>query len=245
MQIKIRKATRYPMILTFVVIITISVMMGVVVPEITDFLKEMDIALPMYTVALIATSSFFAEYWYYVISAPIVLFVMYKVMRKNMPGFAYAMDKWFLKAPVFGELIRKISIARFAQTFGALYASGIDAIRALESSKKTVTNLYLIESLDNIIESVKTGSSLSEAFKNTGEFPSLVIRMLRIGEESGELQQTLEQVTNFYANDVDESVGNMITMIEPTLTFVIGGMLLWIAAGVFGPVYSSFDTMGL
>lgn len=243
MQTKVRKAVRYPMVLVFVVIITVSVMMGLVVPEITSFLEEMDIRLPLHTLALIATSEFFAKYWYIVILSPLVLYGVYKLLRKNSRGFAYAMDKWFLKLPLFGELIRKISIARFAQTFGALYASGIDVLRGLESAKNTITNLYLEESVDGIIEMVKSGSSLSDSFKASGEFPSLVIRMLRIGEESGELTQTLEQVTEFYSADVDESVGNMITMIEPSLTLVIGAMLLWIAAGVFGPVYSSFETI--
>ena len=142
-----------------------------------------------------------------------------------------------------GPLIRKINIARFAQTFGALFASGIDILKCLESARSTVTNLAIAEALESSQELVKAGSPLSEAFNASGEFPSLVIRMLRIGEESGNLTVVLDQVAEFYTNDVDEAVQGLITMIEPLLTGILGIMILWIAVAVFGPIYSSFEDM--
>ncbi len=237
MQSKIRKATRYPTILLFAVIITISVMMGYVVPQIVDFIKNMDQELPWYTTSLMATSSFFAKWWYLIIAFPILLFVGYKFMRRGSDSFAFTMDSLWLRTPVAGPLIRKISIARFCQTFGALYSSGIDVLSALRASRATVSNLALSDALESVIVYVQAGEPLSRAFNLSGEFPSLVVRMVKIGEESGNLTPVLEQVSGFYTKDVDESVQAMITSIEPTLTSILGAMILWIAAGVFGPIY--------
>lgn len=243
MQSKIRKATRYPMIVMGVVILTVVVMMGFVVPQIVGFIRNLDQELPFYTVWLINTSDFFKAYWWAILAAPIILVIFIKVMCKLSEGFAYQVDAVMLKSPVFGNIIRKISIARYSQTFGALFASGIDVVGALKSARATVTNKVLLEALEMVERYVSSGSPLSEAFNYSGEFPSMVVRMLKIGEESGNLTPVLEQVSDFYTKDVDEAVDGLIATIEPTLTGLLGGMILWIAAGVFGPIYGSFSEM--
>jgi type IV pilus assembly protein PilC len=240
MQTKIKKATRYPTILLVVVIATITIMMGFVVPEIVGFIKNLGQELPFYTTALVATSEFFQVYWWAVMAAPIVLFVVYKIIRKNSEGFAYQMDSLFLRFPIAGPIIRKVSIARYAQTFGSLFSSGIDVINCLKAAKKTVSNLALIEALETVEARVQAGAPLSQAFNSSGEFPTLVVRMIKIGEESGNLTPVLMQVSEFYTKDVDEAVSGLITMIEPMLTALLGVMILWIAVGVFGPIYGSF-----
>ncbi|PZQ43387.1 MAG: type II secretion system F family protein [Micavibrio aeruginosavorus] len=243
MQTRIRKATRYPMILLVVVIAAVSIMMGFVVPQIVDFIRNMEIDLPFATTSLIATSDFFAEYWWAVIATPFVIVGAVVALRKSSEGLAYQIDKAILGAPIMGPLIRKINIARFCQTFGALYAAGLPILPAIKSATNTVTNLALIEALESIQSLIKTGSPLSEAFNGSGEFPSMVVRMLKVGEDSGNLTVVLEQVSDFYTSDVDEEVQKLIAMIEPSLTMVLGGMILWIAVGVFGPIYSSFEKM--
>ncbi len=243
MQSKVRKATRYPIILVVVVIATIVIMMGFVVPQIVDFIRNIDQELPWYTEWLIKTSDFFKEYWWGVLAAPVLLFALVKVLRRLSGTVAYRLDLLYLNMPVAGPLIRKISIARFAQTFAALYFSGIDVLKALKAAQATVSNLALDEALDNVHTSVQNGSPLSEAFNSSGEFPSMVVRMLRIGEESGHHSHVLEQVSEFYTADVDESVQALIALIEPSLTAFLGAMILWIAAGVFGPIYSSFENL--
>jgi len=243
MQTKIRKATRYPMIVGVVVILTIVVMMGVVVPQIVGFIKNMDQEIPWYTASLMATSDFFVNYWWAVLLTPVVIFIAIKTIRKLSDAAAFTLDSWMLNAPVVGPLLRKINVARFSQTFGALYSSGIDVLRALDASRRTVTNLAMAAALETVIEEVRTGSPLSEAFNKSGEFPSLVTRMLKVGEESGNLTPVLDQVSDFYTSDVDEAISGLIAAIEPSLTGLLGGMILWIAAGVFGPIYASFEHM--
>lgn len=254
MQAKVRKATRYPIIVTGVVIITVAIMMWVVVPQIVSFIRNIGQGLPVYTTALIATSDFFAQPQFHVfglpvygglivLSTPVLAFIALKLLRRMSEDMAYRLDALTLRLPVFGPLVRKINIARFAQTFGALFASGIDVLHALEAARKTVDNLAIIEALERIHEQVHAGSPLSEAFNMSGEFPSLVVRMLKVGEESGNLTAVLDQVAEFYTNDVDEAIQGLIAMIEPFLTAFLGGMILWIAVAVFGPIYSSFKDM--
>lgn len=243
MQSKIRKATRYPTILLLTVILTVTVMMGFVVPQIVGFIKNLGQELPFYTTSLMATSEFFQEFWWAILSAPVIAAVAYKAIRKNSEGFAYQMDTLWLRFPIMGPLIRKISIARYAQTFGALFSSGIDVINCLKSAQQTVTNLALLEALDVVQSQVQSGSPLSSAFGASGEFPTMVTRMIKIGEESGNLTPVLNQVSEFYTKDVDEAVQGLITMIEPMLTLLLGIMILWIAVAVFGPIYSSFENI--
>jgi type IV pilus assembly protein PilC len=124
-----------------------------------------------------------------------------------------------------------------------MFASGIDIISALKAARGTVSNVVLIEAMEAVERFVQQGSPVSESFNSCGEFPSMVVRMVRIGEETGNLSTVLDQVAEFYTKDVDEAVSGMIAMIEPLLTGILGGMILWIAAGVFGPIYSSLGNI--
>lgn len=243
MQGRIRKATRYPIVLLVVVLLAVSIMMGHVVPQIVEFIRNMEMELPFATTSLIATSDFFVEWWWAVLTAPIAVIALIFGLRKSSENIAYQIDKQLIAAPVMGPLIRKINIARFCQTFGALYAAGLPILPAIKAATNTVTNLAMVEALESIQSLVKTGSPLSEAFNGSGEFPSMVVRMLKVGEDSGNLTVVLDQVSDFYTSDVDEEVQKLIAMIEPSLTMVLGGMILWIAVGVFGPIYNSFEDM--
>lgn len=243
MQSKVRKATRYPMILLVAVIATVTIMMAVVVPQIVEFIRTIDMELPWPTVSLIAVSDFFVAYWYFVVGVPAALVFLGFLLVQLSEEFAYRVDAMFLKLPIMGELLRKINISRFCNTFSSLYIGGIDILKALNVSSKTVGNLVLARSLGSVVEIVKEGEPLSQALNITGQFPSMVVRMVRVGEESGNLSKVLDQVSEFYTNDVDEEVQKIIAMIEPMLTAVLGVIILWIAVGVFGPIYSSFENI--
>ena len=245
MKSKIKKATRYPKILLVVVFGVISLMMGYVVPEVVGFLKNIGQELPGVTLALIATSEFFRSYLVHMVVGFIALFIAYKVARAMSEDFLYYSDYVSLRIPVLGDLSRKISLSLFCQTFAVLFTSGLEILKCLDAAKKTATNVVIIDALNNVRNQVQEGSPISVALNNSGEFPSLVVRMVKIGEESGNLSGVLDQVAEFYDKDVNEAVDAMITMIEPALTVILGGIMLWIAAAVFGPVYSSFGKMGI
>jgi type IV pilus assembly protein PilC len=254
LQGKVKKATRYPMVVTAVVLFTIVFMMSYVVPQIVGFLKFLDMELPFYSKALIATSNFFIEVQFTFLSIPvygalIVLFVplilaVSFILAKNLSAdIAYKIDALYLILPVAGNIIRKITIARYAQTFAALFASGIDVISALRAARKTVNNLILIEAMDSVERYVQAGSPLSDSLNASGEFPSMVVRMVKIGEESGNLAKVLEQVSEFYTRDVDDAIESLIEMIQPTLTIILALVIVWIAAGSLGPIYMNLGNM--
>lgn len=244
MDSKIKKATRYPKILVVVVIAVIWVMMGYVVPQVTGFLKDIGQELPFVTLALIGTSAFVTDYFLYMIAAIGVVYIAVRIGSSLSRDFRYQMDRVALNLPLIGPVIRKIALSQFCQTFGILFTSGLDILKCLDAAKETAGNLVLVDSLSLVRQSVQEGVPLSLALKASGEFPPLVMRMIKIGEESGNLTTVLEQVTEFYDKDVDESVDAMILMIEPILTAILGGTVLWIAAAVFGPIYDSFGKMG-
>lgn len=245
---KITKATRYPIIVTLVVLATITFMMMAVVPQIVGFLKFLDLELPWFTVALINTSDFFVNPLFkifgipiyggiVVLGTPIIIFFLTRFLYRSSESIAYKIDATFLKLPVFGPLIRKITIARYTQTFAALFTSGIDVVNGLKSARQTVTNLVMIDGMKTVEGLVQSGSPLSEAFNGCGEFPSLVVRMVKVGEESGNLSPVLDQVSEFYTKDVNDAIDGMIELIQPTLTAILGLMIAWIAAGSLGPIY--------
>lgn len=254
LQSKIKKATRYPIIVTFVVLFTIVFMMSYVVPQIVGFLKYLSIELPWYSVWLINTSNFFVQSQFdilgvpiyggmIVITVPILIAAAFITLRRMSDEVAYKVDSLYLNSPVAGPLIRKITIARYSQTFAALFASGIDVLNALKSARNTVNNLVLLDAMESVETYVKSGSPLSDAFNASGEFPSMVVRMVKIGEESGKLSEVLDQVSAFYTKDVDEAIDGLIELIQPTLTCILALVIVWIAAGSLGPIYMNLGNM--
>jgi type IV pilus assembly protein PilC len=245
MNSKVKKATRYPKILIGVVIIVVGIMMTKVVPQVTEFLGEIGQELPPVTLALIATSKFFTSYFLYIVIGLVAAYSGLKITRGLSESFLYYTDYIALRIPVMGPLIQKIALSRFCQTFGVLFTSGLEVLKCLDAASNTANNAVIREALNNVRENVKEGNPISKSLETTGEFPSMVVRMVKIGEESGNLTGVLNQVAEFYDQDVNEAVDAMIQMIEPALTVILGGMMLWIAAGVFGPIYSSFGDMGI
>ena len=243
MRSKIKKATRYPKILLVVVFGVIYVMMGYVVPQVMGFLKDIGKELPPITKALIATSDFFSNYAIYLFVGFAIFYILLRVARVISEPFRYYTDYIALNTPVMGPLIRKIALSQFCSTFGILFSSGLEILKCLDAAKQTVGNEVLLEAMGSIRERVQEGLPLSAAMMRSGEFPTLVARMVKVGEESGNITGVLEQVTEFYDKDVNEAIDGMIQMIEPTLTVLLGGMILWIAAAVFGPIYDSLGDM--
>ena len=244
MRRRVVKALSYPLFTLFVFLVVLAVLMMFTVPQIVGFLRYMEQELPFVTVSLIATSDFLQAHWPWVIFTPIVAFVGLRVAMKLSPNFRRQMHGLFLRVPVIGNVIRKINLARFSRTFAALFRSGLDILKCMDTSTDVVKNMVMNDALRTARRQVAEGLSVSGALSNTGEFPSLVVRMVKIGEDSGNLTQVFDQVAEFYDVDVDEAVQRMIGMISPTLTILLGVVILWIAAGVFGPIYGILGKIG-
>lgn len=242
---KVKKAIRYPSFILAMITFLFIFMMGYVVPQVVGFLRDQGTELPIITRSLIATSDFMSSYWYVVLALPIALFAAVKIGSKVSDAFAYKVDQALLQVPTLGPTIRKISLSRFAHFFAVMFNSGVPILQCLETAQRVVVNRCLTEALTVVREQVQTGESLSAALKQSGQFPNLVTRMVRIGEESGNLSGTLENVTDFYDRDVDDTVDKLIAMAEPALTVIAGLMMAWIVAGVLGPIYDSFEKIGM
>lgn len=238
---KIKKAVTYPIVLVVVMVVVVILMMLFVVPQLVSFLKSQGFELPFYTKALIATSDFFEAYWWIVllviILSPLILFINYKVVR----GFKYFADGIFLKIPVLGNLILKINLARFVKFFSVTFNSGLGVLESLDVSRKVVNNDILRNTIDEISADISNGASITDAISSKKSFPSLVVRMFRVGEESANMERALSNVNFFYEREIDDTVEAMVGMIQPMLLLVLGGILTWVIAAVFGPIYSSFS----
>ena len=242
---QLKKATRYPMVLILVIIVAIVVMLGFVTPQILDFVVVAQGAKepPFATKSLMATSNFFQNYWWAVAAGIIGGATFVRVMRQISDGFAYKFDALVVNLPVFGELLVKLEISRFCTTFTSLYSSGLNFLSCIELSRAVVRNRVLKGALETVQKEVSDGRSFDKSLQGTGQFPNVVIQMIGIGEETGNITQIMEQIVEFYENDINDSIDAMVSMIEPVLTMVLACVIVWIAAAVFGPIYSMFETL--
>ena len=236
---RIKKAARYPLFSVVLITGMLGFMMGFVVPGIVEFLRAQGQELPAMTRSLIFTSDFVVNYWLQMILAPIIFFTVLKIATSSSDAIAYQASCLSLRLPVVGEVISKLALSRFAHFFAVMFQSGVPILQCLETAQGVIGNRCLEESMRTVRQAVQNGEPLSESLKNTGQFPSLVIRMVRIGEDSGNLGGVMDNVTTFYDKDVDESIDAMIGMIEPTLTMVSGLIMAWIVVGVMGPIYDT------
>ncbi|MGE3332133.1 MAG: type II secretion system F family protein [Rhodospirillaceae bacterium] len=239
---RVKKAARYPAIVMVLIMGMLGFMMGVVVPGIVEFLKSNGTELPPVTLALIATSDFVVNYWSVVLLTPAAIAAALVVMVKSSETMRYAISCLSLRVPVFGQLITKLAISRFAHFFAVMFQSGVPILQCLETAQRVVTNRCLEESMKTVRQQVQNGEPLSLAMRNSGQFPSLVCRMVKIGEDSGNLGGVMDNVTGFYDKDVDEAIDAMIAMIEPAMTVISGAIMAWIVAGVMGPIYNSLGS---
>lgn len=238
------KALTYPSFTLVLFLVVLALLMGYTVPQITGFLANIGEELPFMTISLIKTSEFLQVNWPYVFAVPIGIVAFITIMNKVSPAFLYNWDLFILRLPIVQDVARKLNLARFTRTFAALFKSGLEILKCLDTATETVGNTYMKDALVRARKQISEGSSISAALNNTGEFPSLVVRMVRIGEESGNLTHVLNQVAEFYDADVDEAIARMIGMIQPTMTIILGVIILWIAAGVFGPIYGILGKLG-
>jgi type IV pilus assembly protein PilC len=240
---KVKKATRYPMALIVVICVVVTVLMIAVVPKLVDFIVSQGFNIPIHTRALIAVSYAFEHYWYWILGVPVAIIIALVASYKMSEGFAYRFDAFMLKTPVFGTVIRKIDMARFTHFFAVMFNSGIDILESLEAAKRVVSNRVLKESVDMVKTNVTEGSSLTTSLRMSNQFPNLVIRMFKVGEDSGNMSEALENINFFYNREVNDAVDGMVGMIQPALTVVMGVLIFWIIAAVFGPLYESFSKM--
>ncbi len=236
---QIRKALRYPAFVAAVITAVVFFLMIYLVPQLASFLDNLGQEMPLQTRALIAASDFVARAWPLLLGLPVLLLLGYRALMRSSAAARLERDRRLLTLPWLGEVVRKIALARFANTFALMFGSGIPVLDALAHCERAVGNLAVARSLAAVRGLVGQGMPISEAFAATVLFPPLVVRMVRVGEYSGQLDSSLKSVSYFYSRDVDEELGRLQSMIEPALTLVMGVILGWIMLAVLGPVYDT------
>jgi type IV pilus assembly protein PilC len=232
-----KKLIIYPAFMGTVVISVVLFMMIYLVPRMVGFIKNMGHELPLHTKILIAVSDIFVHYWYVVIGLPVAAVVVGIVLVRTNSVARYRFDELKLGLPVVGGILRKIILSRFAGVFAMMYASGISVLDSLRATEGVVGNQVIKRGLERVGEMIAEGQSITVAFQNVGLFPPLVVRMLRVGENTGGLDTALINVSYFYGRDVQEAIGRVQAMIEPAMTLAVGLILGWVMLSVLGPIY--------
>jgi len=238
-----RKIMIYPAIVTTVVICVVSFLMIYLMPQLLPFIKNIGTEIPFYTKVLMSMSEAFVNYWYIIFSLPVILYVAAVVTANKNIAVRYYIDGIKLKIWLIGPLVSKIKLARFASYFAMMYSSGITVLDALGISEDMVDNLVLENSINKARASIAEGAQISESFENVGVFPSMIVRMLKVGEDTGAMDEALLNVSYFYNREVKESIDKLEPAMMPILTIVLGGIMMWIMMAVLGPVYDAVSTI--
>lgn len=232
-----KKLLMYPAFVGTIISGVVFFLMIYLVPQLLGFIKNMGGELPMHTKVLIAVSNVFVNYWYLLLSAPVAALVALKILLRVSPRFRFRVDGWKLNAWLVGPVLRKIILARFSTFFAMMYGAGITILDAIRISEDIAGNLVIADGLKRVGAQIAEGQSFTASFQNVGLFPPLVIRMMRVGETTGALDDAMHNVSYFYNREVKESIERVQAMIEPMMTVTMGLILGWVMLSVIGPIY--------
>jgi type IV pilus assembly protein PilC len=236
-----KKVIIFPAFAGTIVLIAVTYLMIAVVPEMVKFVKGMGQTLPFHTKALIFVSNAFVHYWYAIFGLPAALVIGTLLAARNNYRLRYQLDRLKLSLPVLGPIQKKIILSRFASVFAMMYGAGITILESIKMTEEIAGNLVVKEALQMVGQQISEGQIVTQAFHNAGLFPPLVVRMLRVGESTGALDEALLNVSYFYNREVNEAIGRIQAVIEPFLTVVLGLIMMWIAASVLGPIYDTIS----
>lgn len=233
---KVKSATLYPKIVIGAIVIAITVLMNFVVPKFAALYASFKVELPLPTRVLITLSNAFTAYWYLMLAAGAGSFVLARLYVSTEAG-RRAWDRIMLKVPVFGPLILKSIMSRFARVLGSLYKSGLPILQSLDIVSRAVENKIITEEVKAIAVDVRAGKNLSEPMAKSPHIQPMVVQMVTVGEETGNLDEMLEKVAEYYDREVDATIRNLTTTLEPLLLAIIFGMVLFLALAIFLPMW--------
>ena len=228
-----KKIMIYPAIVSVIVLLVVSFLMMYLMPQMLPFIKNLGSEIPMHTKILIVISETFVEYWYLIFSLPVVFVFGLKMLASNNSKVKYYFDGLKLNLWLFGPLTTKIKLARFANYFAMMYSSGITVLDALKISEDMVDNLVLEASIKEARASITEGVIISKSFEMVGVFPSMIVRMLKVGEDTGAMDDALLNVSYFYNREVKESIEKIEPAIKTVNTLIICCIIIWVDGRAF------------
>ena len=234
---KIKSAMFYPVAVIIVAVVIVSIIMVFVIPAFKDVFTSFGADLPAPTLIVMGISDFMRSYWYILFGAIGGIIYFFIQAWRRSPEIQKSIDRSLLKVPVFGEIIRKATIARWTRTLGTMFAAGVPLVEALDSVGGASGNAVYTDATKRIQSQVSTGTSLTVAMQEAGVFPPLVTQLVSIGEESGSLEHMLSKVADFFEAEVDDAVAAMSSLIEPILIVFLGVIIGGIVIAMYLPIF--------
>ena len=241
---KLISASIYPIILLVMVVAVLALINTMVLPSFVSMFETIGTGLPGITVAVMGFSTFFNKWWWLMAIVIVGLVAGYRWLYRNRHGFALAVDRFQLHIPVVGTLLRQSNIARFSRIVSALLASGQDFLSALNIGRSVIGSVYMQDGFGAASDEVRVGNSISTAMEKLPFLDGVYVSMLRAGEESGSLSDTLEKMADLYEEQTDATTKRLITLMEPLMTILIAGIVGVVVVAIAVPMFGMFDLVG-
>jgi len=238
-----KKATIYPMVILIVTIVVVAAMLVFVVPTFQSIFDELGTSLPALTQFVVAASRFMTSYWYIVFAVAIAVVMSLKAFSKKTLGKQF-FSALTLRLPVFKKFVVKTSSAKMGRTLSTLMGSGIPLIESLEITAQTMTNMRFMDELENAKSDVAMGTPLSESLRSGRLFPALVYQMLNIGEESGSSEQMLTKIADYFEEEAEQSMQQLMALLEPAIIVIMAVFVGTIIMAVMLPMFQLFSSIG-
>lgn len=239
----VRGALTYPTIVLIVAALVIGILLTFVVPTFVNIFRDMNLPMPLPTRFLMGLSLFCKRFWPLLLFGLVLTGAALRYFFTYTPQGKEVWDRFVLRVPVLGTLVRKVIVARFARTLGTMVQSGVPILAALEVVKRTIGNVVITRALEQTIENVSEGGAIAGLLEKTGVFPPMVTRMVAVGEETGALEELLEKVAVFYDQDVEATAKRLSVAIEPLLIVVLGFIVGSIILSVLVPIFSIYGSV--
>ena len=240
---KVKGALVYPTTVLVVAVGVVVLLLVKVIPTFEKMFADFGGELPGPTKVVVAVSNFMQEWIGIALVAATVAIIAFFQARKHSYKFRRATDAMFLKAPVFGSLLRKVAVARFTRTLGTMIASGVPILDGLEIVSKTAGNVIIEEALDKVRTGISEGRTIAEPLGESGVFPGMVVQMIAVGEETGAMETMLSKVADFYDDEVDGAVDALTAMLEPIMMVGLGGTVGSMLIAMYLPIFKIAETI--
>ena len=237
---RIKSATRYPSFVLGALVIAMVVINIFVIPNFADMFAKFGAELPLPTKILLGTSSFFVNYWHVLLGFVVVTWFLFKRHIKTERG-SRQWGRILLRMPIVGDIIDRASMARYARSFGLMLSSGVPLIQSLTLCSRVIDNPWLGDKILGIREGIERGESLLSTHNQSGMFTPLVLQMIGVGEESGQVDTLLTEVAEFYEREVDYDLKTLSDRIEPIMIVIMAGFVLILALGIFLPMWNMYS----
>ena len=244
MKAKVKKAMMYPLMVMIAAVVVSTIMLIWVIPTFKDIFEGFGADLPAFTLWVISLSEWLQAYWFWPLSITIAAVVGFKQARRRSKKFSHFVDKSVLKIPVMGEIINKSAVARFARTLSTMFAAGVPLVEAMDSVAGATGNIVYEEATMQMKEDTAKGVQLHMAMATTQQFPSMVVQMTKIGEESGRLEEMLDKVADYFEEQVDDLVDNLSKQIEPMIMGILGVLVGGLVIAMYLPIFKMGAAVG-